>query len=310
MSDQAPVILLMGPTASGKTDLALALADRLPVGLISVDSALVYRGMDIGSAKPSPDILAAYPHALVDICEPEESYSAARFRADALVEIQRIQAEGKIPLLVGGTMLYYQALQHGLSELPQADASVRAQLDSELAQHGLEHMHLLLQQVDPEAAARIHANDPQRILRALEVYRIAGQPMSLLHRQQAKQAMPYPAIKLVRAPDQRAVLHERIALRFEQMLVQGFEQEVRALMARPGFSPLLPSMRAVGYRQMLGYLMGEYGRQEMLEKGIAATRQLAKRQFTWLRRETGAHWINDGQAQAIDTIVALIKQRL
>jgi len=298
-------IFVMGPTAAGKTELAVELARTLPVDVISVDSALVYRGMDIGTAKPEPELLQEVPHALVDICEPEEAYSAARFRTDALEKMQDSTRAGRIPLLVGGTMLYFRALEQGLSALPESDPQVRAFLQQRLEREGLKVLHHELAQQDPEAARRIHVNDPQRILRALEVMEIAGKPLSVLQQQQGEK-LPYDVLKLVRAPAERAVLHERIARRFKQMLRLGFEEEVRALMVRPGFSDQLPSMRAVGYRQMIEYLRGLCSRQEMQKKGIVATRQLAKRQFTWLRREDSANWLNDVQGKIVDQAMKLI----
>lgn len=300
-----PAIFVMGPTAAGKTALALELARRLPVDVISVDSALVYRGMDIGTAKPEPDLLREIPHALVDICEPEDAYSAARFRKDALRLMHESTNAGRIPLLVGGTMLYFRALEQGLSDLPESDPEVRKKLQQRLEKEGSAALHALLAQQDPLAASRIHANDPQRLLRALEVMEIAGQPLSRLQEQQGEK-LPYEALKLVKAPLDRALLHERIALRFDLMLQQGFEEEVRALMARPGFSEQLPSMRAVGYRQMIAHLRGDCGKAEMREKGIIATRQLAKRQFTWLRREAAIHWLRDGLEKSLDQAMELI----
>ena len=285
----------MGPTASGKTELALELVERLDCGLISVDSALVYRGMDIGTAKPSPETLARYPHRLIDICDPAESYSAARFRDDALAAMAEITAAGRIPLLVGGTMLYFRALQQGLSPLPEADAGVRRALDERLAQVGAPGLHQWLAQVDPGAAARIHPNDPQRIQRALEVYLLSGRPMSELQ-QGRGEAFPYRAVKLVRSPRERSDLHRRIAQRFDDMLEQGFEAEVRALAARGDLSADLPSMRCVGYRQMLQYLHDAYSFADMRERAIIATRQLAKRQYTWLRAESGCRWLWDDDA--------------
>ncbi len=283
-----PAILLMGPTASGKTALAMALAERLPVELVSVDSALVYRGMDIGTAKPSPQELARHPHHLVDICDPAEAYSAERFRADALAAMAAIAERGRIPLLVGGTMLYFRALQYGLSPLPASDPAVRAELEAALAERGLAALHAELAAVDPDSARRIHPNDTQRILRALEVWRLSGRPLSELQAV-PPEPMPWRALKLVLAPP-RALLHQRIETRFHAMLEAGFEAEVRALVARGDLHPELPSMRAVGYRQMWAWLRGEYGREEMIERAIAATRQLAKRQTTWLRSEREVLW--------------------
>jgi tRNA dimethylallyltransferase len=288
-------IFVMGPTASGKTDLAVALARELPVDVISVDSALVYRGMDIGTAKPEPELLTEVPHALVDILDPEESYSAARFREDALARMEASRAAGRVPLLVGGTMLYYHALQHGLSDLPSADPELRARLQARLAEEGSAALHAELARLDPVAAARIHPNDPQRLLRALEVIERSGRPLSELQAGCRGEALRWRVLKLVRAPQDRQVLHERIARRFHRMLELGFEEEVAHLLARPGIHPELPSMRAVGYRQMAAYLLGNCTREEMVERGIVATRQLAKRQFTWLRREEEATWLEDGK---------------
>jgi len=288
-------IFVMGPTASGKTDLAVALARELPVDVISVDSALVYRGMDIGTAKPEPELLAEVPHALVDILDPEESYSAARFREDALARMEASRAAGRVPLLVGGTMLYYHALQYGLSDLPSADPELRARLQARLAEEGGVALHRELARLDPVAAARIHPNDPQRLLRALEVIERSGRPLSELQAGCRGEALRWRVLKLVRVPQDRQVLHERIARRFHRMLELGFEEEVARLLARPGIHPELPSMRAVGYRQMAAYLLGNCTREEMIEGGIVATRQLAKRQFTWLRREEKATWLEDGE---------------
>lgn len=283
----------MGPTASGKTELALALAERLPCGLISVDSALVYRGMDIGTAKPGPAILRRFPHRLIDLCEPSEIYSAARFRADALTAMAEITAAGRIPLLVGGTMLYFRALQQGLSALPEADPDVRNVLNARLAGEGSAGLHRWLAAVDPAAAARIHPNDPQRVQRALEVYLLTGRPMTEQWGLDDGPALPYRVIRLVRSPRERAVLHQRIADRFDHMLTLGFADEVRRLRARGDLSADLPSMRAVGYRQMWAHLDGEIDQATMRERAIIATRQLARRQYTWLRAEPGCHWLWD-----------------
>jgi tRNA dimethylallyltransferase len=287
-----PALFLMGPTASGKTDLAVALAESLPFEIISVDSALIYRGMDIGTAKPDAETLSRAPHRLIDICEPTEAYSAARFREDALREMAEITARGRIPLLVGGTMLYFRALTEGLSPLPSADPEVRTRLEEEEAERGLEAMHARLASVDPEAAARIHQNDPQRIHRALEVYEITGRAMSELYREQDSQGIPYRVHRLIVSPTERAILHERIGQRFEQMLAQGFIDEVKTLYERGDLSLDLPSMRAVGYRQAWQYLAGELDWDEMVHKAVVATRQLAKRQFTWLRGEEEALWLD------------------
>jgi len=289
-----PAILLMGPTASGKTDLALALADALPCDLISVDSALVYRGMDIGTAKPSPEVLARVPHRLIDVCDPADAYSAARFREDALAAMAEITARGRVPLLVGGTMLYFRALQQGLSPLPKSDPLLRADLVQRAASRGADAMHRWLAEVDPDAAAQIHPNDPQRVQRALEVFLLTGQPMTDLWRARCD-PLPYRTLKLVRSPRDRATLHRRIAMRFEAMLEAGFEDEVRRLWQRGDLHAELPSMRSVGYRQMLQYLLGHHSYEEMVERGVIATRQLAKRQYTWLRSEPDCAWIWDDE---------------
>jgi tRNA dimethylallyltransferase len=302
MAALPPAIFLMGPTASGKTDLAMALTRALPCELISVDSALVYKGMDIGTAKPSKALLAEYPHRLVDILDPAERYSAADFRRDALSAMADITARGRIPLLVGGTMLYFKALVEGLAEMPAADAALREALETQAAVEGLQALHAELARVDPVSAARIHPNDPQRIMRALEVYRVSGQSMTELRQLQNVQKgmpgasggsqLPYTVASLAIAPAQRSVLHERIALRFEQMLEQGFVDEVRALRDRGDLHADLPSIRAVGYRQVWEHLDGALSVSEMKERGIIATRQLAKRQFTWLRSWSNLHWLD------------------
>ena len=290
MTAQSAVIFLMGPTASGKTALATELYQHLPSELISVDSALVYRGMDIGTAKPTPAELALTPHHLIDIRDPAEHYSAADFRTDALRLIAEIQHRGNIPILVGGTMLYFKALLDGISPLPEADAAVRAQLEAEAAVKGWAALHAELSDIDPVSAARIHPNDPQRINRALEVYRITGRSLTELTAEKGE-PFAFPVHQFAIAPQDRAVLHQRIALRFEQMLAAGFEQEVRRLKQRSDLHPDLPSMRCVGYRQMWQYLAGECSYVEMTERGIAATRQLAKRQLTWLRGWQQLSWL-------------------
>ncbi len=286
------VVFLMGPTASGKTDLAVELVQNGPFEIISVDSAMVYRGMDIGTAKPDAETLHLAPHRLIDIRDPAEPYSAADFRQDALAAITEILEQGKMPLLVGGTMLYFRALEQGLAEMPEADPVMRAQLERELDILGLAVLHQRLQACDPVAAARIHPNDPQRILRALEVYELSGKPISQLQ-QEAAASFPYPLLQLVRAPLDRDLLRQRIADRFHQMLDQGFEKEVRTLWMRGDLHTDLPSMRSVGYRQMLMYLRGEVTHGRMAELAITATRQLAKRQMTWLRGHKGLHWLNE-----------------
>lgn len=308
--DMPPAILLMGPTASGKTELAMRIADCLPVELISVDSALIYKGMDIGTAKPSEWELADYPHRLIDICDPSESYSAEAFRSDALRHMQEITAGGRIPLLVGGTMLYYRALQYGLSRLPASDPAIRAALDERLQTEGLAALHQQLAEIDPLAAGRIHSNDPQRTLRALEVWQISGRPLSELQAEQKGEVMPYQAIKLVRCPKDRSVLHARINRRFEAMLDSGFVHEVKHLMAREDLHPDLPSMRSVGYRQMWEHLRGDYSWDEMVERGKAATRQLAKRQITWLRSEKDALWLDEEAGNVTEQAVNVIETAL
>ncbi|ARA79148.1 tRNA (adenosine(37)-N6)-dimethylallyltransferase MiaA [Pseudomonas ficuserectae] len=302
MNALPPAIFLMGPTAAGKTDLAIELSKVLPCELISVDSALVYRGMDIGTAKPSKAQLAEYPHRLIDILDPAQSYSAADFRSDALAAMAEITARGNIPLLVGGTMLYFKALLHGLADMPAADAQVRAQLEADAQAYGWRSLHDQLAVVDPVSAARIHPNDPQRLIRALEVYRVSGMSMTAHREQQTaqsteaaasgRQQLPYTVANLAIAPADRKVLHQRIALRFEQMLDQGFLDEVLALRSRGDLHSGLPSIRAVGYRQVWDHLDGKLTRDEMQERGIIATRQLAKRQFTWLRSWEDLHWLD------------------
>jgi len=304
----------MGPTAAGKTDLALELARVLPCDLISVDSALIYRGMDIGTAKPERAILDAFPHALIDIRDPAESYSAAEFRADALAAMAESTARGRIPLLVGGTMLYYKALLEGLADMPSADPVIRAELEARALAEGWEVLHRELAAVDPESAARIHPNDPQRLTRALEVYRLSGLSMTEHRRRQAAGnpdtgtsgagQLPYTVAQLAIAPAQRQVLHDRIAQRFRAMVEQGFVQEVEALRSRSDLHAGLPSIRAVGYRQMWEYLDGELSRDEMVERGIIATRQLAKRQFTWLRGWDDVHWLD---SLACDNLSRVLK---
>ncbi|WKD51672.1 tRNA (adenosine(37)-N6)-dimethylallyltransferase MiaA [Microbulbifer spongiae] len=276
----------MGPTASGKTDLAMAIADRLPVVLVSVDSALVYRGLDLGSAKPTARELARHPHRLIDICEPSESYSAGRFRADALQAMDDISAAGKIPLLVGGTMLYFRALLQGLAVLPGADAHVRADIEAHAEREGWPALHAELVRVDPELAAELHPNHSARIERGLEVYRLTGVPLSRLRRERRSGGVQerYQLQQLAIMPRDRALLHRRIEGRFKRMLEAGFVDEVRGLRARGDLHKDLPAIRAVGYRQVWQYLEGHYSYDEMVAAGIAATRQLAKRQLTWLRR--------------------------
>jgi len=278
-----PAIFLMGPTASGKTNVAVELAQTLPVEIISVDSALVFRDMDIGTAKPDKATLARAPHHLIDIIHPTEAYSAAAFRHDALRLMADITQRDKIPLLVGGTMLYFKALRQGLSDLPPSDPEVRAALDIEIAQHGIKHLHRQLALVDGETAARLKPTDTQRIQRAMEIYRITGQPMSILIMQQTERELPYRIIPFALIPSDRAVLHRRIATRFKNMLEQGLVDELRGLRKKYPLQPNTTSMRCVGYRQAWQFIEGEINEAQLLETGIAATRQLAKRQLTWLR---------------------------
>lgn len=286
-----PLLCLVGPTAAGKSALALELAERHGAEIVSVDSALAYRGMDIGSAKPTLAERARVRHWLVDVREPTEPWSAADFVADAEAAIADIESRGRRPLLVGGTMLYLRALLQGLSELPASDPAIRAQLASELAARGAAALHAELAGVDPPAAARIHPNDPQRLLRALEVFRQTGTPLSAL--QGAWQGAPRrPGVLLALAPADRGLLHRRIAERLDAMFAAGFLDEVRALMARPGVHRELPAMRAVGYRQAWGHLAGEYDFARCRELAIHATRQLAKRQLTWLRGTPGVEWFD------------------
>lgn len=309
MSEHAlpPAIFLMGPTASGKTDLAAALVARLPCEIISVDSALVYRGMDIGTAKPDAALLARAPHRLIDILDPAEAYSAARFRTDALREMAEVTAAGRIPLLVGGTGLYFRALRQGLSDLPGAAPVVRARLEAEAAVLGWEALHQRLRQVDPVAAARIHPNDPQRLQRALEVYELTGRPLSELQRGGGA-ALPYRVVALALAPMERERLHARIHDRFHLMLERGLVAEVEGLYRRGDLGPDKPSIRCVGYRQVWSYLAGEVEYPAMVELGITATRQLAKRQFTWLRSEPDSHGFDSMDAHLLDKVLKLLGQ--
>lgn len=285
-----PVICLMGPTASGKTALAIELVEQINAEIISVDSALIYRGMDIGTAKPSAAELARAPHRLINILEPTEAYSAADFRRDALLQIEEIRNKGKVPLLVGGTMLYYKALLEGISPLPEASPTVRAELEQRAATIGWAALHQQLAEVDPVSAARIHPNDPQRINRALEVFLISGKSLTEWTTDKGD-AFPFPVKQFAIAPTDRAVLHQRIELRFTQMLQQGFEAEVMQLRQRGDLHANLPSMRCVGYRQMWDYLDGLVSYPEMVYRGVAATRQLAKRQLTWLRSWQELNWL-------------------
>ena len=310
-SEHKPLaIFLMGPTASGKTDLAIQLHQQLPVEVISVDSALIYRGMDIGTAKPSKAELALAPHRLIDICDPAESYSAANFRTDALREMQEISAQGKIPLLVGGTMLYYKALLEGLSPLPSADEKVRSEIEAKAALIGWGGLHQELSKIDPISAQRINPNDSQRINRALEVFYLTGKTLTELTAQKGE-ALPYDILQFAIAPEQREVLHLRIEQRFHKMIELGFQQEVEKLYRRPDLNENLPSIRCVGYRQMWEYLRGDYDHNEMVFRGICATRQLAKRQITWLRGWTSPiQWLDSLQpAQALEKVLTSVSTK-
>jgi tRNA dimethylallyltransferase len=280
-----PLLCIMGPTASGKTDLAIDLAKALGGELVSVDSVLVYRGLDVGSAKPD------YPHHLVDICDPADPYSAARFVNDATAAIALIRGRGRRPILVGGSMLYFRALLSGLAAMPGADPEVRQRIESEAQSRGWPHMHSKLAAVDPQSAARIHPNHSQRLVRALEVYELTGSPLSRLHEGGGERGLDEPVLAVALAPMDRGVLHHRIEKRFQGMLDAGFVDEVRRLMERPDLHSDLPALRAVGYRQLCAYLRGEYSLEVAAERAVIATRQLAKRQFTWLRKWPDLHWI-------------------
>ena len=300
-------IFLMGPTASGKTALSVQLAQALDGEIISVDSALVFKGMDIGTAKPTLEERGGIPHHLIDILDPSESFSTGQFRTQTLALMDAITGRGKIPVLTGGTMLYFNALFNGLAVLPEADPAIRAKLDQDLAQLGKDVLHQRLADIDPLAAARIHPNDPQRIQRALEVYEISGKPLSSFFNEAQGEDLPYQKIKLIIAPPDRKILHGIIAQRFRNMLKQGLINEVEALYRRGDLSEKMPSIRAVGYRQVWAYLQGEDDLETMTEKAIIATRQLAKRQFTWLRRETDAISFHTGEADLLQKILSSIK---
>lgn len=304
-----PAIFLMGPTASGKTQVAVELVQQLPLEIISVDSAMVYRGMDIGTAKPDASILKKAPHRLIDIRDPSDPYSAALFREDALREMADITAQGKIPLLVGGTMLYFKALLDGLAEMPATDPAVRTAIEADAARLGWPAMHARLAIVDPSTAAQLHPNHSQRIGRALEVYEMTGETLSSLRSKQISTPLPYRVLQLAIAPHQRNALDQRIELRFRHMMEQGFLTEVQNLFLRGDLSPELPAIRAVGYRQAWqlfaqegGLLGGNLTREQMIERAIIATRRLAKHQFTWLRGWPNLRWIYLDDVTAADSL--------
>ncbi|HRD48322.1 MAG: tRNA (adenosine(37)-N6)-dimethylallyltransferase MiaA [Candidatus Competibacter sp.] len=303
-----PVLFLMGPTASGKTALAVELVQRLPFAIISVDSALVYRGMDIGTAKPDEATRRIAPHRLLDILDPAEAYSAGQFRADALREIAAIQATGRTPLLVGGTMLYFRALERGLATLPSADPALRARLAAECVEQGSAALHLRLARIDPIAAARIHPHDTQRIQRALEVHELTGQSLTELWAHPRNEPLPFRIVKLILTAD-RSVLHERIKRRFLSMLEQGFIAEVKRLQERGDLDLDKPAMRAVGYRQVWAYLDGVLDDAALIERGVAATRQFAKRQLTWLRTESEAAWLDSSSGHLLEHAMAYLDAR-
>ena len=305
-----PLVFLMGPTAAGKTRLAMELAQCLPLRVISVDSAMVYRGMDIGTGKPHRDLLARVPHRLIDIRDPGQTYSAAEFRHDALDEIAKAQCESKIPLLVGGTGLYFRALRDGLSALPPADQEVRARLAAQATEHGWGTLHARLADVDPASAARIHGNDPQRIQRALEVFELTGLPMSQLLSDRERVALTNPVHLVIIEPGNRGRLHADIAARFHGFLQAGLVEEVDELQRRWRLSPDEPCMRAVGYRQVGEYLAGRIPYEQMAERAIAATRQLARRQLTWLRAEDRARRFDCHRENLAEAVLATLHEAL
>lgn len=302
-----PVVFVLGATASGKTALTLALAQHCAIEIISVDSGQVYRGMDIGTAKPSAAERAAVPHHLIDICTPDDPYTAARFCEDAAGLIDAIRERSRLPVLAGGTMLYFQALEHGLAPLPSADAGLRAAIVRDAGQRGWPALHADLARVDPAAAARIQPNDPQRLQRALEVYRLTGQRLSDLQQQRVSR-LAGPAIKFALQPPSRAWLHARIAARFDQMLAAGFLDEVAALRRQAGVHADLPAMRSVGYRQALRHLDGQTTRQQFIDQSLAATRQLAKRQLTWMRGMHDLHELPCAESPSAASLAPLLKQ--
>lgn len=303
-----PIIFLMGPTASGKTPLAVELVQRLPCEIISVDSAMVFKEMNIGTAKPTADILKIAPHRLIDFLDPSEHYSAGQFKRDALQEIENIHEQGKIPLLVGGTMMYFKTLQQGIAPLPSRDENLRSALLEQGEREGWENLHRKLTAIDPEAAKRIHPNDSQRIQRALEVFMLTGKTISEFQATETEPLSQYRIIGLGIAPKERKILHERIAVRFEQMLKEGFIEEVEKLYKRGDLTPQLPSIRSVGYRQIWDYLAGNSNQEEMQAKALAATRQLAKRQLTWLRAWPNLEWFISDDANLAEKVTLYLQQ--
>ena len=307
MSKEPFVIFLMGPTATGKTDLAIYLHEKINAEIISVDSAMVYRGLDIGTAKPSRDVLEKIPHRLIDICDPKESYSAARFQQDAHLAIDEIHKRGNTPILVGGTGLYFRALEYGLDSLPEADYRIRAEIEAEADAKGWEYMHVKLSKVDPKSASRINQNDTQRIQRALEVFEITGNTLTELTNTKNKKLFPFPIKKIILFPDNREELHKRVKRRFIGMLEAGLVEEVKSFYNRGDLSQDLPSMRVVGYRQIWRYLDNQICHSEMEEYSIIATRQLAKRQMTWCRAEKSAERFNPYKSDVFPEILANLK---
>jgi tRNA dimethylallyltransferase len=305
-----PAILLVGPTASGKTALAFELATRFPCDIVSVDSAQVFRDMDIGTAKPDAATLARFPHRLIDLITPEERYSAAQFRSDALREMESINQAGRIPLLVGGTMLYVKALREGLADLPQADAALRAQIDAEAAAQGWPALHAELARHDPETAARLKPTDAQRIQRALEVLRLTGRTLGSFFAEQAASALPFNLLNIALVPSDRRVLHARIGERFAAMLLAGLVDEVKSLRNKYALDAGLPSMRCVGYRQVWEMLEGSLPAKDLRERGIYATRQFAKRQLTWLRAMEGLTVVDPLDESAVSMVIATVKKHL
>lgn len=309
MKTSLPIICIMGPTASGKTALAMGLQDHLPVDIISVDSALVYKDMDIGTAKPTSDELKQYPHQLIDMIDAAQSYSASDFCHDALKAIYESHANNRIPVLVGGTMMYFKSLIEGISPLPAADANVRSDIEREVAEKGWEVLHQELAEIDPVSAARIHKNDPQRLSRALEVYRLTGKSLTELTETKGD-SLKGNVLQFALTPKDRTILHKRIELRFNQMIAQGFEKEVVKLKERSDLHIDLPSIRCVGYRQMWQYLNGDYNHEEMIFRGVCATRQLAKRQLTWLRSWERAINLTMEDETNLQQIISIVNKTL